>query len=221
MKDENEGWPVISHEVLCQAHIVTLEQDVVASPVGSRMTRELVSHPGSVAVIALDDRNRIAVVNQYRHPVGMRLVEPPAGLLDVVGESPLQGAQRELAEEAGLAADDWRVLVDLATSAGISDEVLRVYLARDLRPTPRPIGFEVRDEEVDMGLEWLPLADVVDGVRAGLYHNVALCAGAQALALALMESATGDLRSGDAPWPMRQRVLDVKHGRGDGEVRDA
>ncbi|MCL2653171.1 MAG: hypothetical protein FWD63_05225, partial [Propionibacteriaceae bacterium] len=75
------------------------------------------------------------------------------------------------------------------------------------------------DEEVDMGLEWLPLDDVVDGVRAGLYHNVALCAGAQALALALADGSTGELRPGDAPWPMRQRVLDVKNARGDGAVK--
>ncbi|MCL2653547.1 MAG: ADP-ribose pyrophosphatase, partial [Propionibacteriaceae bacterium] len=79
-QDENESWFVVSHEVLRQAHIVALEQDVVHAPFGATMTREFVSHPGSVAVIAFDDRSRIAVVSQYRHPVGMRLVEPPAGL---------------------------------------------------------------------------------------------------------------------------------------------
>jgi len=213
--DENESWQVVSHEVLVRAHIVSLEQDVVSSPSGETMTRELIAHPGSVAIMALDERNRVAVVHQYRHPVGMRLVEPPAGLLDVAGESACEAARRELAEEAGLAADDWRVLVDFATSPGMSDEVLRVYLARGLRPAPRPAGFEAHDEEADMGLEWLPLADVVDGVRAGLYHNVALCMGSQALALALAEDALGELRPGDAPWPMRQRVLDVERARDD------
>jgi len=219
--DKTESWQVVSHEVLAKAHIVALSQDVVYSPSGEAMVREMISHPGAVAIMALDEQGRIAVVHQYRHAVRMRLVEPPAGLLDVAGESALAAAQRELAEEAGLAADDWRVLVDFATSPGISDEVLRVYLARGLRSVPRPAGFEAHGEEVDMGLEWLPLSDAVDGVRAGLYHNVTFCMGSQALALALAEGAIDKLRPGDAPWPMRQRVLDAKQARSGGMVRDA
>ncbi|NYK32443.1 NUDIX domain-containing protein, partial [Salmonella enterica subsp. enterica serovar Typhimurium] len=90
------------------------------------INRQYMSHPGAVGIIALDDQDRVAVVRQYRHPVRMVLVEPPAGLLDVEGEDFLAAAQRELAEEAMLSADDWRVLVDIVTTPGGCQESLRI-----------------------------------------------------------------------------------------------
>ncbi len=90
------------------------------------------------------------LVNQYRPALGRRLDELPAGLLDVDGEAPLLAAQRELAEEAGLAAGRWDVLLDLNTSPGFSDEAIRIYLARDLHDPGEPDGFEAEHEEVSM-----------------------------------------------------------------------
>ena len=86
------------------------------------MEREYLQHPGAVGIIALDDADRVALVRQYRHAVRHRLIEPPAGLLDVDGEDPLLAAQRELAEEVGLAAETWHVLVDLFTTPGMLAE---------------------------------------------------------------------------------------------------
>lgn len=113
--------------------ILALRIDEVEMPGGRTARREVVEHHGAVAVVARDDEGRIAMVRQYRHPIGRRLLELPAGLLDGgPQESPLSAAQRELAEEADLAADRWRVLVDLVVSPGFTDEALRVYLAESL-----------------------------------------------------------------------------------------
>ena len=95
-------WPVASHVVLGHGKVSDFVNDSVLTPDGGRMERQYTLHPGAVGVIAWDDADRIAVVRQYRHPVGFQLTEPPAGLLDAEGETWLSAAQRELAEEAGL-----------------------------------------------------------------------------------------------------------------------
>jgi len=200
MIDQVEDWTRVASRVIHRGKIVTLREDDVTSPSGEVLTRELIAHQGSVAVLAVDAGDRVAVVHQYRAAFGMRLVELPAGLLDVAGEPPLAAAQRELAEEAGLAADDWRVLVDFCPSPGISDEIARIYLARGLSPVPRPAGFALHGEEVDMGLTWLPLGDVLASIRAGQVHNGALVLGVTAYALALADATIDLLPPGDAPW---------------------
>jgi len=140
--------------------------DVVEGP-GGNFTREVVEHPDAVAVVALDGEGRVALVRQYRHPLGTTLLELPAGTLDVVGESPERAAHRELAEEVGLAADRLLGLGVLWNSAGWSDERTALYLAPSTRPAPRPEGFEAEDEEALMSVEWLPLDDVVRAALAG------------------------------------------------------
>ena len=215
MIDQAESWPRRSHRVKYRGIVVTLAEDELTSPAGEPLTREFIDHPGSVAILALDEQGRIAVVHQYRHPLQMRMVEPPAGLLDVPGEAPLAAAKRELAEEAGLGASDWRVLVDFCSSPGISDEVARIFLARGLGPVPRPAGFKAHAEEADMGLSWLPLADGLAAVRAGQVHNVALVLGLNALGLARAEGRLDQLPPGDAPWPIYERVCDSRNERGD------
>ena len=214
MQDTPEVWPALTHRVLWPGHVVTLSEDDIVSPSGEGLTREYVSHPGSVAVLALDHGHRIATVAQYRHPVGMRLIELPAGLLDVDREPPLVAAQRELAEEAGLAATDWRVLVDFCSSPGITDEIGRIYLARELTVVPRPAGFETHGEEVDMGLTWIGLTDALSGVRAGRLHNISLVLGVTSLSLAVRDGLVDALPLGDTPWPVFDRVRDLKVGRG-------
>lgn len=99
---------------------------------GKSITREYVDHTGAVAVLALDDNDRVALIKQYRHPVRCRDWEIPAGLLDVAGEDPLIAAQRELAEEADLVADTWHNLAEFYTTPGGSNEAIRIYLARGL-----------------------------------------------------------------------------------------
>src|SRR4029453_17580707 len=121
------------------------------------IAREYLKHPGAVGVIALDEHDRVALVRQYRHPLRNRLIEPPAGLLHRGGEDYLAAIQREMAEEVGLAARSWAVLVDLFTTPGILAESLRVYLARDLAAVDPPDGFTPEGEEAHMDTVWASL----------------------------------------------------------------
>jgi ADP-ribose pyrophosphatase len=123
-------------------------------------------HPGAVVVLAVDEHERVCCLRQYRHPAQGRFVELPAGLRDGDDEDPLETARRELREEAELEAGDWRLLFELAPSAGISDERHRCYLARDLRPAGRG-DFELHHEEADMERLWVPVDDLVDAVLGG------------------------------------------------------
>ncbi len=165
--DVDESWPVVSRELESEGVIVSVYSEVVQTPDGETFTRQVVRHPGAVAVVALDEQARVLVLSQYRHPVGQRLVELPAGLLDVPGEDSQVAAQRELAEEAGLAARRWSVLIDLLTSPGIHDEAVRIYLAEDLREIDPPDDFVAQHEEAHMSRHWMPLSDVVAGILAG------------------------------------------------------
>jgi 8-oxo-dGDP phosphatase len=139
------------------------------------IVRDFVDHTGAVAVLAMDADHRILAIQQYRHPIRTRDWEIPAGLLDEPGESPLAAAKRELAEEADLVADRWDLLVDITTSPGGSNEFLRIYLARDLHPTPTP--YPRTEEEADIVLRWISLDDAVAAVLDGSVRNVGLVNG--------------------------------------------
>ena len=200
------SWPVTSTTVLAQGRIADFVEDEIRAPDGSLIRREYLQHPGAVAVIALDDQERVALVRQYRHAVRHRLVEPPAGLLDLVGEDYLVGVQRELAEEADLAAGRWDVLVDLFSTPGILGESLRIYLARDLHSTDAPDGFIREGEEADMDVVWAPLSDLVDAVLDGRVHSPSLVSGVLAAEAARVRG-WATLRPADAPWPARAHLL--------------
>ncbi|GAB2594518.1 NUDIX hydrolase [Microlunatus antarcticus] len=200
------AWPVLSTEILAEGHVATFAQDVVRTPDGGEMTREYLRHPGAVGVIALDEQERVVLVRQYRHPVRHRLSEPPAGLLDHAGEDPLVAAQRELAEEVGLSAGRWDVLVELFTTPGIIGEGLRVYLARDLAVADRPDGFTAEGEEADMDVVWASLDDLLDAVLDGRLHNPTLVSGVLAAGVARARDGFATLRPADAPWPAREAL---------------
>ncbi|MFZ2172748.1 MAG: NUDIX hydrolase [Rhodococcus sp. (in: high G+C Gram-positive bacteria)] len=181
--------------------IIALRVDHVAMPDGRTADREVVEHHGAVAVVVLDDLDRLVLIHQYRHPVGRRLWEIPAGLLDAPGEDPLDAAQRELAEETGLAAGKWSVLVDIALSPGFTDESVRVFLAEDLREVDRP---EPEHEEADLEVERIPLGEAVAMVLRGEIVNATAVSGV--MALAAMHSRPDSLRllrAPDAPWADR------------------
>ena len=203
LDDRPLQWPVRSHRVLADGNVCDFVVDEVATPDGGSMVRQYTTHPGAVGIIAWDDADRIAVVRQYRQPVAHELIEPPAGLLDQHGEDFVVAAQRELAEEAGLAASDWRVLVDLFTTPGATQESVRIYLARGLSPAPRPDGFVAESEEAAMEAAWAPRADLVAAVLAGRLENPVLVAGLLALEVARLSDGLGGLRPADAPWPAR------------------
>jgi 8-oxo-dGTP pyrophosphatase MutT (NUDIX family) len=171
-RDEAASWPVLRTSVLAEGRIVTVRQDAVQLPDGQTVQREVVEHPGAVAIVALDSGDRVLMIRQYRHPVGAMLWEIPAGLRDVAEEPLLATAQRELLEEAGYQAREWHVLSDYLSSPGISTERLRVYLARDLTMVPAGQREYVRhDEEAYLTVAWVPLADAVQQVLSGDLHN--------------------------------------------------
>ncbi|GIG20925.1 NTP pyrophosphohydrolase [Cellulomonas chitinilytica] len=175
--------PVVSHEVLHHGKVWDLATDVVDLG-DSQVVREYVDHPGAVAVVALDEADRVLLVSQYRHPVRHELWELPAGLLDVEGEELVVAAARELAEEADLVAGSWWTLVDFFTSPGGSDERIVVFLARDLSAVPDADRYTRVDEEADMALAWLPLDEAVDAVLAGRLHSPTAITGVLAAAAA-------------------------------------
>lgn len=203
--DQPMRWPVRNREVLASGRVSSFVNEVLLTPSGEEITRQFVTHPGAVAVVAWrEDDDEIAVLRQYRHPVGMELLEVPAGLLDLGGEDYLAAAQRELAEEVELQAKRWEVLVDLCTTPGGCTESLRIYLARELSPTQRPAGFVLEGEEAHMSWQWIPRQDVVAAVLSGRCQSPTLVAGVLALETARLSDQLDTLRPGDAPWPIRQ-----------------
>ncbi|MEV8536802.1 NUDIX hydrolase [Streptomyces sp. NPDC051211] len=206
IKDTAENWEVVSTERPFQGKKTAVDSDVVRMPDGSTARRDYQVHPGSVCVLALDAEDRVLVLRQYRHPVRHKLWELPAGLLDVPGENPLRAAQRELYEEAHVKAGDWRVLADFFPSPGGSDEAVRIFLARDLADAEGE-RFEVSEEEADMELARVPLAELVRGVLAGEIGNAGLVTGVLALSATLSGAPAGTgpdfLRPADSPWPAR------------------
>lgn len=207
LTDTPLSWPVVATTTLGEGVITTLVQDQVRTPDGELIKREYLVHPGAVGVIALDDQQRVVLVRQYRHPVRHRLIEPPAGLLDLDGEPPLLAARRELAEEVGLGADRWNVLVDLFSTPGIIGEPMRIYLARDLHQVDAPEDFVRSGEEAEMDTVRAGLADLVDAVLAGQLHNPILITGVLAAWTARQRDDFAGLRAGDAPWPARDVLL--------------
>ncbi|BDV30310.1 NUDIX domain-containing protein [Microbacterium terricola] len=171
---------------------------------GETIVREYMDHTGAVAILALDDEDRMLLIKQYRHPVRMRDWEIPAGLLDVAGEDPLASAQRELAEEADLVADRWDVLGEFYTTPGGSDEAIRIYLARGLRSADET--FARTAEEADIEVRWAPLDEVVDAILDRRLQNPSLVVGALA---AHTSRARGwaTLAPADSAWPRRSRAL--------------
>lgn len=204
LTDEPLAWPIGAHQVLGRGRVSDFVNDAVTTPDGETMQRQYVLHPGAVGVIAWDDAtDRIAVVRQYRHPVAFRLVEPPAGLLDADGESWLSAVERELAEEAGLRAERWQVLVDVFTSPGACQESLRIYLARGLSEAPAPDGFVAHHEEAHMDVSWAPRAGLVAAILAGKLQNPTMVSGVLALEVARLSGQLENLRVPDAAWPAR------------------
>jgi 8-oxo-dGDP phosphatase len=197
-----DQFPVIETDPVYTGRVVSLRRDVVRMPDGELAVREVVAHPGAVGVLAIDEDDKVVLVNQYRHPLRTRLDELPAGLLDVAAESPVDAARRELAEEARLSADRWETLLDLNPSPGFSNEAIRIFLARGLADAPHPRDFVVEHEEATMTVRRVPLDDAVQAVLDGRITNAAAVAGVLAAEIARARGWQG-LRRADAPWAGR------------------
>lgn len=196
----------VSSETVYVGKILALRLDEVAMPGGGTARREVVEHFGAVAVVALDDDDTVTLVYQYRHPIGRRLWELPAGLIDIAGENIQLAAARELEEETGLVAADWSVLVDVISAAGFCDESVRVYLATGLSEVNRPGG---HDEEADLQVHRFPLSEAVQMVYRGEVVNALAIAGI--LAAHGVRQGVARPRPADAPWPDRPTRLAARH----------
>jgi 8-oxo-dGDP phosphatase len=180
----SQGFERIGSRTVWEGRIATVRIDRFRHADGEEAEREIVAHPGAVGVVAHDDE-RVWLVRQPREAVGdPALLEIPAGKLDVEGEAPLATAQRELAEEAGLAAERWSLLATTYSTPGFCDEKVQIYLAEGLADAERPEGFTAEHEELDLTLERVPLADAVQRVFDGGIRNSAAVVGVLAAAQA-------------------------------------
>jgi 8-oxo-dGDP phosphatase len=199
IEDEPAQWPVAASAEQYRGKIISVRTDTVRVPEGTTMEREVVEHPGAVGILALDSRDRVLMIRQYRHPVGRLLWELPAGLRDVAGEPTARAARRELLEETGYQARDWHVLADYFSSPGITTERLRVFLARGLSEVPvADRTFVPENEEAHLILDWVPLDQAVSLVLAGELHNGVAVIGLLAAHIARQNGFAG-LRAADAP----------------------
>jgi ADP-ribose pyrophosphatase len=141
--------------------ILRLNLERVRLPNGRVAELEIAHHPGGAAVVAVDETGRVCLLRQFRHAAGGWIDELPAGKLDG-GEPPIECAQRELAEEAGVTARQWDKLGEYLSSPGVFTEVVHVFLARGLEPVAaRPEDHEVFEAR------WLPLAEVAASAARG------------------------------------------------------
>jgi 8-oxo-dGDP phosphatase len=197
MEDTLDSWPVASSAAQLSTRIISVRSDKVQMPDHHFAERTVVTHPGAVAVLAIDDADRVLMIKQYRHPTQRLLWEIPAGLRDTEGESPLATAERELLEEAGYRAGRWHTLVDFFPSPGYTTERLRIFLARDLVPVPDS-GYEREHEEKFLIAEWVPLPEAVRLALDGKLHNGPAITGVLAGYAASAEGFSS-LRPADAP----------------------
>jgi 8-oxo-dGDP phosphatase len=173
LHDVDEQWQVVDDPSYLRGVLVTLRTDRVQMPDGDLAQRDVIEHPGAVAIVALDGDGQVLLIRHYRHPVGHLLWEIPAGLRDVDGEDPRATAERELLEEAGYRARDWHELADCFTSPGILTERVRVFLARGLTFVPESErgGHVPEHEEAHLLVRWVPLQQAVRLFLAGDLHN--------------------------------------------------
>jgi 8-oxo-dGTP pyrophosphatase MutT (NUDIX family) len=199
LADETADRHVIHSTSRFKGRVWDIRTDLVDLGDGQQVERDMVVHPGAVAIIAVDDDLQVLLVQQYRHPVSSLLWEPPAGLLDVVGEDPLVAAQRELFEETGYRASRWSVLLDVFMSPGGSSESVRLFLAQDLTPVTDAERFLREAEERSMIVRWVPLERARDGLFSGDLHSPLCVMGILAVTRVLIDG-DASTRPVESPW---------------------
>ncbi|MCC9178143.1 NUDIX domain-containing protein [Arthrobacter sp. zg-Y750] len=199
--DEQSPRPLLASETVYSGPVWdVVKEKFTLTDGGEPLVRDYITHPGAVAILAMNDAGQVLLINQYRHPVRMTLWEIPAGLLDVEGEDFQVGAARELAEEADLVAAEWQVLTDLFLSPGSSREALRIYLARGISEVPEAERHIRTHEEAEITVEWVDLDVAVEAALQGRMHSPSAVAAVLAAAVARGNGFRG-LRPANAPWP--------------------
>jgi ADP-ribose pyrophosphatase len=155
----------IASEHAHRGRIISVSTERLRYANGREYDLDFIRHPGAAAVVPLDAANRVCLVRQYRHGVEDFLWEIPAGKLDP-GESPEVCAVRELREETGIVASRWTALGSYLPSPGILNEIIHLYLARDLA-----VGTATPDADEDLELQWLPLSVALERVLVGEWND--------------------------------------------------
>lgn len=187
-----------------RGRVIALHRDTVQMPGGGTAVRDVVRHPGAVGVVAVNDRDELLMLRQYRHPVRSVLWELPAGLLDIPKEPALVAAKRELAEEAFLTADEWHVLVDVHSSPGMTDEAVRLFLAKGIHEIPESERHVGEDEEADMERHWVSIDTAVRRALAGEITNNLAVVGVLAADAVLRPGR--EPRPAEARWPAKPEL---------------
>ena len=178
-KDEAADFSVTARQTVYEGRIWNVVSETFDYN-GESLTRDFVEHTGAVAVAALNAADELFMIRQYRHPVRKNLWELPAGLTDLSGESNLDAAKRELAEEAGLQAETWQSLQTFHTTPGGNDESIEIFLATDL--SEAEIDFVREGEESDMQERWVTLDEAIESVLNSEIQNPAAVVAILALA---------------------------------------
>jgi len=148
-----------------EGRVIDVSRESVVLPNGAHCELEIVEHPGGAASVALDAQGRVCLLHQYRHVAGGWLWELPAGKIDA-GEDPLVTARRELLEETGCVAEQWLSLGMVNSSPGIFDEIVYLYLARDLS-----LGTAEREDHEVFEVHWIPFENALDWALAGRIND--------------------------------------------------
>jgi ADP-ribose diphosphatase len=151
----------LSSEVIYDGKLLHVRRDRVRLPDGGVAEREYIRHPGAVCIIAMLDSGELVMERQFRYPLGRDMIELPAGKIDP-GEPPLETARRELLEETGYAASEWRHLATMHLAIGYSNEHIEIFLARGLTQKQARL-----DDEEFLEVFTLPLATALQWVREG------------------------------------------------------
>ena len=161
----------VKSSTVFRGKIVEVKVDTVTLPDGRQTEREVVEHPGAVAVVAMTENEEVLLVSQFRYPVGEILLEVPAGKLEP-GEDPLESAKRELAEETGFMANSWELLSVFYTTPGFSNEIMYLYLARDLSPDKKQA-----DDDEFIEVHRISLTDAMSKALSGDFKDAKTIAG--------------------------------------------
>lgn len=173
------GFEKLSEEERTRGWRFTVARARFRAPDGTDFERDIVHHPGAVAVVPLHDDGSVTLLRQYRAALEADLLEIPAGIRDVEGEDDATTAARELAEEAGLAAGRLEPLIGFHNSPGFCDESVAVFLATELRPVADD---RQGVEEQVMTIERMPLAEALDQIDEGRITDAKTIIGLQAVA---------------------------------------
>lgn len=156
---------------LYRGRVVHLVSETVSLPNGRTTTLEVVRHPGAAAIVPVDADGRVHLIRQFRHAAGGYIYEVPAGTLNP-GEAPETCAARELIEEAGLRTNRLERLGSILTTPGFTDEVIHLFLARDLTPAPQNL-----DHDEVLSVETVPMARAIEMCLAGELRDAkSMCA---------------------------------------------